>query len=454
MSEANKMRCYVCDRVGDWLRPTVQIEGKTVPIHAEMTTQICRNCGNACHDVDVSKEAEIKEFYRTSYRPQPTTVNLITTTHKQNYIRTFLKDFLQEASKNNKQLLVGDVGAATGYLCNFFRGLGHKATGCELTRTYRRMSEHYYGIPLTEELEPKHKYDLITIYHVLEHMMEPDKKLAHYASLLAEGGHMLIATPFWFSTLEEASGSQVQSFENLFHKNHINLFSKVSLQNLFRKSGLTIVKEDFDQYGQTYLIKKSASPVHPDWMTKEDAHEVERIMLVQKKAIDLYNAGKFREAYEAFPDFPDAWIGHIFHRCAKDLAKQMDVMSEADKFIGHSYRYKLAKSQWLYQQGRLAEAIQGFQDYISLKPNEDTFVYLGYSLAQAGKTKEAIQALQIACSMDPRKWQEAQTWILAQCCQLPTWDERAMIEAQQAFLIKQKPEAQPEAHGEIRSLTK
>lgn len=435
------MRCYVCDQ-SDWHKVTVNRNGVEVPIHSNSTIQVCKNCGNACHDVDVSQEEKIKEFYRKEYRPQPTVMNLVTTTHKQNYMRTFLKEFLNE--NKGRQMVVGDVGAATGYVLNFFRSLGHKVSGSELTLTYRRMSEHYYGIPLAEELETKHKYDLIVVYHVLEHLMDPDKKLAHYASLLADGGKMLIATPEWFSHLEDASGIPVKSFEGLFHKNHINIFSSASLQNVFRKSGLRVIKEDHLQYGQTYLLEKRRQPIksQEDWLTKEDYREIVRIMQNHEHAIALNAAGHYREAVALVPKFPEAWLAMVFAKNTKDLAKQVDIMEEADKHVGDNYRFILARGQWFYQQGKLMEAVQDFTTVINLKPNEDTLMFRGYALAQSGRMKEAMQDFSVACAMDPRKWQEAQGWMLNLACNALTWDERALEEAKKTLRIEMIPQGQ------------
>lgn len=268
------MRCYVCDG-HEWHKVMVDRGQGMQPIHGAATTQVCKGCGNVCHEVDVSKEDSIREFYRKEYRPQPGVMNLITTTHKLNYMKVFLAEQLKAMSGSPK--IVGDVGAATGYALNFFRGLGHKVSGSELTLTFRRMSEHYYGIPLAEDLETKHKYDLIVVYHVLEHLMEPDQKLAHFASLLSEGGRIFLATPEWFNYIEDGCGLPMRHFDELFHKNHINLFSSTSLNNLFRKVGLRVVKEDHLQYGQTYLLEKSPDGPETErerWLTKEDWREV------------------------------------------------------------------------------------------------------------------------------------------------------------------------------------
>ena len=327
---------------------------------------------------------------------------------------------------------MADVGCATGYLLNFFKQLGHSVTGSEYTVTFRRMAEHYYGIPVSEELDTQEKYDLITIYHVLEHMVEPDKKLSHYASLLSDDGNMLVSVPEWFNFVEEASGNVTSNFEHWFHKDHINIFSAASVSNLFRKSGLIIVKEDHEQYGQTYLLRKARTGELPkDWMVKESWTEQERYILRAKVAIELFAASKFREALEVEPKFPEAWIAIIFGKAAKDPSRQADLFAEAEKHIGKNKRFLTAKAQWHYQREELQAALDLFHKVVSIRPNEDIFIYMGYAYAKMNKPMEAIQCFHTANNMDPRKWGEAQSWILNLVSQQPAWDERALAEAKE-----------------------
>ena len=333
------MICYVCSS-DKWHVVTVAgPDGIRVPVHSKSKIQICKDCGTACHEVDPKQEEKVKEYYRKEYRPAPGIANLITTTHKTNYVRVFLRDFLE--SKKGTRMKVADVGCATGYLLNFFRQMGHLATGCEYTVTFRRMAEHYYGIPTTEELETKHRYDFISIYHVMEHMVEPDKKLAHYASLLADGGHMLISTPEWFDTLEEASGTPTRDFEHWFHKDHINLFSATSLQNIFRKVGLSMVKEDHLQYGQTYLLKKSdAGPAPKDWLLRESWPDIERKMLAARTAIGLFAAGKWREALDIerlAVEFDVPYLGQVPFAGEQERASVLDQVLE--RILAHQPVY-------------------------------------------------------------------------------------------------------------------
>ena len=423
------MACYICDKT-DWHEVMYEKDGKQVPIHADGRVAVCKNCGNAAHLVPLQSEEQIKEFYRKEYRPPPTVSNLLTTTHKQNYIAAFLREFL----KGKKGLVCGDVGCATGYFPAFLRSLGHRATGCEYTLTYRRFAEHYYGIPITEELEPKHKYDLISMYHVLEHVTEPDKKLAKYAGMLAEGGHLLVSTPRWFSDLDEASGTGVASFEHLFHKNHINLFSERSLKNLFAKLGLVIVKEDQLTYGQTYLLRLASPSELAVEVVFEDPDKIAGTMREQRRAIELFVAGDAKAALDAYRKFPDAWLRMIFAIAGKEPEKQDDLFAEVFQLMPQNLKMRRALATLLYQRGEIKKALEIYIELQQYKPNEDDHMYMGYCYSQLGNHKAAIQCFLIAAQMDPRKWVEAQNWACRSASSMPTWDEQAMQQLQVEML--------------------
>lgn len=413
---SNTFRCYVCEG-SSW--------HSMGNMHAQSEIVVCKTCGNVAHRVDVSKEAELKEFYRHKYRPAPTHMNLLTTGHKRVYIGRFLQKLLDERDpkKTGRPMITGDVGCATGYIPAWLRSQGHKATGCELTVNYRRFAEAFYGIPVPEELEPKHRYDLITVYHVLEHLMEPDKKLAQWRALLADDGRMMISTPEWFDTLEEASGGNIASFENLFHKNHINLFSAVSLKNLFAKVGLEIVQEDHIQYGQTYLLKKCEPRplnVMEPWEIQVD--KLERT----KKAILYHTSGRHELALDSWKRFPEAWIALAHGKESKDPEKQRDIFERALAVLPDNMRLALAYATWLYMREDNAAALKVYQMISDVKPNETVSIFTGYCYGKLGRYKEAAKCFYDASEMNPMKWAECMDNICAIAVQQPNWEEVAM----------------------------
>lgn len=423
------MQCYVCGET-NWHSMPKEVN------HQKRNFQVCMTCGNMAYNIEPQEENELREFYRKDYRSAPTTINLITTTHKLNYIKIFLADFL----KDKKGLMVGDIGCATGYLVNWFAMNGHKATGSEWTINYRRFCEHFYGIPITEELETKHKYDLLVMYHTLEHFAQPDKKIEHYMSLLKDGGHMLISCPKWLDTIEEFGGGEWKSIDHYFHPNHINIFTETSIKNLFRRFGLKIVKEDHLQYGQTYLLQKGG-PIEE--IVKEDWQEIEKQVLKIKEASELYAKKDFKGATTVWPKFVEAWTNLIFNVYTKEPESQEDLFKEAFEKSGLADHTKMRMSRavWLYQQQRYEEAEKEFEWLINLKPNEDILMYRGWALANLKRYNEAKECIYRAQVMNPQKWVEAMNWLCNIAVQQPAWDERAAEELKEK-LFKEHMEKQ------------
>lgn len=411
---ADEMRCYVCDGK-NW-----HSMGK---IHRDSEMMVCKTCGNVVHKVTDEMAAKMRDYYRREYRPAPNHMNIITTTHKRLYIAKFLNEFLNERDPKKgggRPLICGDVGCATGYIPAWLRSLGHKAYGSELAITFRRFAETFYGLPVPEDLEPKHKYDLISIYHVLEHLPNPDKELEKYRDMLADDGHMLVSTPEWFDTLEEASGSAIQEFEHLFHKDHINVFSSNSLKNIFSKVGLEIVKEDHLQYGQTYLLKKgtpSGVRVLEPWEMMKD--KIER----SKRAINFYRDGKLELAVDAWKRFPEAWIAMAHGKESKDPDKQADIFQRALAVLSDNMRLLIGYATWLYMGEKVKEALSVYKKIAENKPNETLYIFMGYCFSKLGDAPKAIESFYRASEMNPQKWTECMDQICGVAVRCPCYEE-------------------------------
>lgn len=428
------MVCFICD-AQDW---------RKLDLHRQIPMQVCKRCGLLCHDVEPQDENKLKAYYRNEYKPVLGPPAIITAGNKLNYVAKFLEPFLAD----KKGLLCADVGAATGYIPNYLRSRGHRVTGSEWTLANRRLCEALYGIPLAEDL-PEKQYDLLSMYHVLEHLVEPDKKLRRYAGMLADGGHMFVSTPEWLSLLHEASGSPLRggpngdaqsSFENLFHKNHINLFTERSLKNLFGKVGLMVVQEDRECYGQTYLMKRGAvKPYEP-----EDWQQIEFKVRKQREAMELYFRNQFAEAVKVWPPFPEAWIGLIFGAYGKDPERQNDMLSQVDRQARNSWRFMSAEAQWLAKQDRLEEALRLCDRVCQVRFMVDILYMMGELLTRMGRHREAMMTFMKCAQMQPHRWMECWNWVIHNATKIPTWDEKGLAEAQKMLM------EQAMAAGDVR----
>jgi len=420
------MNCYSCDKDNWFSLGDLSKEGEIL---------VCKECGAVSYRVEPDAEKKMREFYRKEYRPDPGIGNLVTTNHKLQYIRVFLKDYLEKLG--DTKIFFGDIGCATGYLPAFFKHLGHKATGCEYTTSFRRFCEKWYGIPIPEELYSKRPYDMLSLYHVFEHMINPTSKLDGYISLLKDDGHFLISTPEWLDTLEEASGNKMQSFEILFPKPHINIFTKTSIKNVFNRVGLEIIKEDHIQYGQTYLLKKG---IKKDIVVEDYKEQIEKLKKT-KESIECFKRNEFEKAVDVWPNFPEAWIDLLLNKNMKDPKKQSEIVQKAEAFVSKNARWRGAVGWWHFQHKRYDEALKSFSYVMDIKPNEDTALSIGACLLETGKLNEAFDVYNIAHSINPQKWTECMNFMCKIAGSIPTWDERAMQEiANQAVSSAQKPE--------------
>ena len=411
------MKCCICGSE-NWHR----LEGA----HSESLIVVCKECGLLGHYVDQERRGKMLAYYKTQYRQLPDHHELLTKHNKLRYVQRWLGEYLQ----GKKNLLCGDVGAATGYVLSFLKQLGHRVRGSEWDLLRRRFSEHYYGIPLEEQLNTKEPYDLLLIIHTLEHMIEPDKRLTEYVSALKDDGRLLISCPYWLETLEEQSGQPIQTFDNLFHKDHINLFTREALKNLFRKAGLAIEREDVQTYGQTYLLKKGK----PSDIVKEDWQQVADKLLKQKDAMRLFHERKFKKAVDVWPAFPEAHLQLILGTYGKDPGRQEDMFSALPEPCKQNHRIRAAIAQWLTQMGKLDDAKKAWEMTFQTRPHPQFLMECGRVLVRLGRPKEALPLFAAVCQWDPRQWPECQNWMAKAACSIGAWDEQAKEQIKEAML--------------------
>ncbi len=94
-----------------------------------------------------------------------------------------------------------DIGAGIGTFLSLARDtLACKVTGTEVSSMAVRVAQERYGIALlfgrVEDLQlPNGSFDIVTLWHVLEHLPSPGQTLDLCYHLLANGGWLAIAVP-------------------------------------------------------------------------------------------------------------------------------------------------------------------------------------------------------------------------------------------------------------------
>ena len=89
-----------------------------------------------------------------------------------------------------------DYGCGTGDFLKKCKDAGLKITGVEPSQTAREIASHNTGVDIKTTINDiTHPADVITLWHVLEHVHDPDNLLLKLHSMLSENGTMFIAVP-------------------------------------------------------------------------------------------------------------------------------------------------------------------------------------------------------------------------------------------------------------------
>jgi 2-polyprenyl-3-methyl-5-hydroxy-6-metoxy-1,4-benzoquinol methylase len=222
----------------------------------------CANCTLEYTDPAPSKE-DIAPYYNfPSYISHTDTkegfVNQIY--HKvRNYTLTQKTNWVQSLFTGHKGHLL-EVGAGTGAFAHSMFKKGWNVTALEPDESSRLKALEIYDLhllPIEElfQLEPA-KYEVITLWHVLEHVHDLNAYMKTFNNLLKPNGRLIIAVPNY------------TSYDAVFYKNywaaydvprHLYHFSPMSMHYLTKKHKMSIIQKIpmwFDSFYVSLLSEK------------------------------------------------------------------------------------------------------------------------------------------------------------------------------------------------------
>ena len=153
-----------------------------------------------------------------------------------------LKWVEQASGKSNGSLL--DIGAGTGYFAHFLKENGWDVVALEPDETARKVAAEKLNLvilPLEELARQKESsFDVITLWHVLEHVHDIDGYVKHFKEILKPDGTLLIAVPNYTSKDALHYKAQWAAFDVPRHLWH---FSPASMEQLLSRNGFTIFEK-------------------------------------------------------------------------------------------------------------------------------------------------------------------------------------------------------------------
>ncbi len=150
-----------------------------------------------------------------------------------------------------------DIGAGTGDFLNTAKQNGWQTIGVEPSDKAKKtaISKGISFVENTSELED-HSFDVITMWHVLEHVPDLEQQKKELKRLLHPKGVLIIAVPNFKSYDAQHYGKFWAAYDVPIHFWH---FSKTSIQKLFQKEQMKLVKilpMKFDSFYVSLLSEK------------------------------------------------------------------------------------------------------------------------------------------------------------------------------------------------------
>lgn len=250
---------------------------------------ICNACGLVWtdplpHNPRTYYEDDYRVEYKGTFTPKPKHIL------RAGKVALLRRGLLGNVLAEPKAIL--DVGTGGGEFAYLLKSLGHTVTGIEPNKGYAEFSIKEYGVNIKngfiQDIElPEQSFDLITIWHVLEHTENPSAVIEKLYALLKPEGVLVVEVP----TIE----ATCQSPKSTFHEAHIFTFNRDTLRKLGEKAGFS--EQDYqlsnDGANITLFFKKTqaAAPISQSAITG-NANKIKAIVA---------NHTAFKHYLSAFP---------------------------------------------------------------------------------------------------------------------------------------------------------
>lgn len=162
------------------------------------------------------------------------------------------------STKNPKSLL--DIGCGTGAFLKTCYDAGFKCIGIEPDADVRRSAINNYKIDVRSESELNtlqiESFDIITMWHVLEHVHNLNARIIKIKELLKPYGRAIVAVPNCNSLDAKHYGNKWAAYDVPRHLYH---FTPKDITTLFEKHGMKVIETlpmRFDSFYVSMLSEK------------------------------------------------------------------------------------------------------------------------------------------------------------------------------------------------------
>lgn len=159
-------------------------------------------------------------------------------------------DYIEKECHGKKPLL--DVGSGYGFFLEEMKKRGFDVAGVEISEERRNLSRQVtectiYDVDLTNTVEGLGEFSIITLFHVIEHLIDPITFCRNIHRILKDDGVFLLELP----NVEELMIRACSAYREWYWKRaHVSYFNSEGISSILHQAGFSKVNVHFVQrYG-------------------------------------------------------------------------------------------------------------------------------------------------------------------------------------------------------------
>lgn len=222
----------------------------------------CRDCG-FLFTQDFPVEAEIGRYYATPDYISHSDTKKGAMNSVYHWVRTYMLKrkaalIMREARRKSGRLL--DIGTGTGYFADTMRRLGWEVEAIEKNEHARAFAKAHFDLDVKPDGALKDyeadSFDVITLWHVMEHLEPLNEIWDRLKTLLTEKGVLIVAVPNCSSYDAKKYGAYWAAYDVPRHLWH---FTPATMQQFGSKHGFILAERypmPFDAFYVSMLTEK------------------------------------------------------------------------------------------------------------------------------------------------------------------------------------------------------
>ncbi len=222
----------------------------------------CENCSLRI-TVGAPDKESIGPYYKSEEYISHTNTNKGFINQLYQWVRKYMlskKRKLIEDVSGKKVGALLDYGSGTGAFVRYMKQAGWISTGIEPDADARKVAAEQFQITLLEAGELQNlqssQFDVITLWHVLEHIHDLQRTIQKLKDLLKPDGVLIIAVPNYTSLDAYHYGPYWAAYDVPRHLYH---FSPYSMEQLMKNNGLRVISKKplwFDSFYVSLLSSR------------------------------------------------------------------------------------------------------------------------------------------------------------------------------------------------------